>query len=320
MRLDNNEYNLAVSAIFATLNPALNIYLFMTALLLAILASTIIGVIFKYYTIYKIDNFQAIVVNYWTCLFLGSLLNQSIPFSLEVITSAWFKYDIWLGLLFIFGFNIGAISYQKFGIALTAVMQRMSLIITVAVTILCFGESAHWLKIIGILLAISAIYLVNKKSADIIPDGKMKKVLFIFPSLVLLLSAVIEVILFYVEHTQIVQGQYMAFTTHSFGMAAAFGSIVLVPGIITGKFTFGWKNVFAGIILGIPNYFSIYLITLMLSDGFEASVGFPILNVSVLLLSALLAWKIFDEHLSGFNWAGIVFSIIAIVLITLSSL
>jgi drug/metabolite transporter (DMT)-like permease len=292
----------------------------MTALLLAILASTIIGVIFKCFSIFKIDNFQAIIVNYFTCLILGSILNQSIPFSHEVISSAWFKYDIGLGFLFIFGFNIAAISYQKFGIALTSVMQRMSLIITVAVTILYFGESAHWLKITGILIAISAIYLVNKKSADIIPDGKMKKVFFLFPTLVLLLSAVIEVILFYVEHTQIVQGQYMAFTTHSFGMAAIFGSLVFVPGIISGKFIFQWKNVLAGIILGIPNYFSIYLITIMLSDGFEASVGFPILNVSVLLLSALLAWKIFNEHLSKFNWAGIIFSIIAIVLITLSSL
>lgn len=291
----------------------------MIPLVLAILASTIIGVIFKYFDKFGIDNFQAVTFNYLTCLLVGSLLNRSVPFSADVLQADWFTFDLLLGLLFIAGFNFAAIAFQRFGIALTSVMQRMSLIITVGVTILYFHESASWAKVLGILLAITAIFLVNRKSGQIIPDDKPPRIFYFFPLFVLLISAVIEIILFYVEYTGILQDQHLQFTTHGFGIAAVFGLMVLIPGYLTGRLRFKWKHVAAGIILGVPNYFSIYLITLMLKEGIEASVGFPILNVSVLLISALLAWKMFDEHLSRINWTGIIFSMLAIVLIALSS-
>ena len=291
----------------------------MIPLILAILTSTIIGVIFKYFDRFGIDNFQAVTFNYFTCLLTGSLLDQSLPFSRDVLDAPWFTYDLLLGLLFITGFNFAAIAFQKFGIALTSVMQRMSLIITVGVTIIFFRESGTLLKLIGILLAISAIFLVNRKSGQIIPDDKPPRIFFFFPLFVLLISAVIEIILFYVEYTGTLQGQHMPFTTHGFGIAALFGIVILVPGYMTGRFRFKWRHLIAGLILGVPNYFSIYLITLMLREGMEASVGFPILNVSVLLLSALLAWKMFDEHLSKSNWTGIILSMVAIILIALSS-
>ncbi len=291
----------------------------MIPLLLAILASTIIGVIFKFFDNFGIDNFQAVTFNYLACLLVGSLLNRSYPFTADVLQSEWFTYDLFLGLLFIAGFNFAAIAFQKFGIALTSVMQRMSLIITVGVTIIYFHESAPWVKLAGIALAIMAIFLVNRKSGRIIPDDKPPRIYYFFPLFVLVISALIEIILFYVEYTGILQGEHRQFTTHGFGIAAVFGLAVLIPGYAIGKFRFKWKHLLAGFILGVPNYFSIYLITLMLKEGIEASVGFPILNVSVLLLSAILAWKAFDEHLSRANWAGILCSMLAIILIALSS-
>lgn len=249
---------------------------------------------------------------------MGALMQGELPFTTSMISSPWFRYDIVLGVLFIFGFNVGAVSYQLFGIAFTSVMQRMSIILTVAVTIVFFGESAPWLKIIGVLIAISAIYLINqKKDAD--QQISQKKIYIMVPALVLIFTSIIEIVLFVAEHQEIVGQDQMPFTTHAFGMAGIFGLMFLIPGYVTGRFKFNIKHVTAGIILGLPNYFSIYLITVILAKGMEGSVLFPMLNVSILLLSAVIGSWHFHEKLTRKNWMGIVCSMIAIALIALST-
>lgn len=291
----------------------------MLAILGCILTGTVLGVIFTLFRKWEIDNFQAIVFNYFTCLIVGSLLHGSVPFNADVLHSPWFVYDILLGFLFIFGFNIAAITFQNFGVALTTVMQKMSLVLTVLVTVLIFHESTDVLKIVGVIIAVVAIFMVNKLDKGVEKRILQHKYLIIFPGLVLVLSSVIEIILFYVQHTKIVGSDQMPFTTHGFGMAAVYGGLILVIGYVKGRFKFAAKNVYAGILLGLPNYFSIFLVTVILSKGYEASVTFPLLNVSVLILSAIIGWRLFKEKLSPWNWLGIVFAVISIILIAMSS-
>jgi uncharacterized membrane protein len=77
------------------------------------------------------------------------------------------------------------------------------------------------------------------------------------------------------------------------------------------------RHVIAGIVLGIPNFGSIYFILKMLEQGWEGSVFFPINNVGVILLSTAVALIIFKEQLSRLNIIGIVLAILGIVLISL---
>ena len=79
------------------------------------------------------------------------------------------------------------------------------------------------------------------------------------------------------------------------------------------------KNIIAGIALGVPNYFSVHFLLEVLGSGMEGSVAFPINNISIIVLSALLAWLIFSEKLSKINVAGIVLAVVSIVLIAVSS-
>jgi multidrug transporter EmrE-like cation transporter len=73
--------------------------------------------------------------------------------------------------------------------------------------------------------------------------------------------------------------------------------------------------VIAGLVLGVPNYFSIYFIIKALKNGMESSVVYPINHVGTVLFTSFLGVLIFKEKLIPKNYIGIVVAIVAIVMI-----
>ena len=280
-----------------------------------LLVTICIGICFKLFGRWKVNTFNAIVINYTVCLLLGSYLDPDagFPFSPKIIQTPWFKYDILLGLLFISGFNLTAVAIQKAGITLTTMMQRMSLITTVSFTVVVFHERFGWFAFCGLLLALMAIVAINQTGTSISlqKPGKYTPLLF----LVLLLSSAIEIILFFMEKSGLVGEHQMAFTTHGFGCAAIIGWIIMGWLWIKRKNTIARNDIFAGILLGIPNYFSIYLILVMLNQGWKGSIMYPMLNVTVLLLSTIIAVIAFREKLNRLNWIGIGLATLSILTI-----
>ena len=71
-----------------------------------------------------------------------------------------------------------------------------------------------------------------------------------------------------------------------------------------------------GILLGVPNYFSIvYLLKALSTDGMESSTAFTLNNVGIVILSTLFGLFIFKEKLIWKNWLGIVIAIVSILLV-----
>jgi drug/metabolite transporter (DMT)-like permease len=277
----------------------------MIEFLWCIVVTTSIGVGFKLFSRYKVNTFNAIVINYTVCLLLGSLLDPDIglPFTKDIITSDWFWFDILLGFLFITGFNLTAQAIHSSGITLTTLMQRMSLLLTVSFTVIFFKEHFGWLEFCGLVFAVLAIVAINLKKSPTLLKKRSRFPLILIA--VLAMSAAIEILLYYVEKSAIVGEQQMAFTTHGFGVAAILGWIAMGWLWITGKNNLNARDILAGTLLGIPNFFSIYLLLKMLNQGWNGSIMYPLLNVSVLLLSTLIAVFIFHEKLSKINWVGI---------------
>ncbi len=134
---------------------------------------------------------------------------------------------------------------------------------------------------------------------------------------VLLVSAAIELILLYVDRKQIVVDEHYLFTSFGFGFAALAGWIILGYKWIRNRKPIPRQDWIGGVLLGLPNFLTIYLLLLMLGKGWNASVLYPILNVTVLTLITLTAWIVFKEKLRPINWAGIGLAIAAILLIGL---
>lgn len=290
----------------------------MIYLILSILCSTAIVLLFKTLGIGKVQVFPTICLNYIACVICAWITEGQIPINQSSIQEPWFPYALFLGVIFITGFNITAMTVQIFSVTIAAVMQKMSLVLTVIYTILFYQEAVNFLKITGILLALFAIILINWPDKQIQGLSKVKKwYWYLFPAYTLLSSALIEIIFFRVEKMT-GNGADLGFIALIFGIAGLIGNVVLIIGLIRGKIRFGWKEVAAGVSLGIINFGSIYYLLKVIGVGWEGSVVFPINNVSIITLSTVIAILFFKEKLLKINGMGLVCALVAIAFIALS--
>ncbi len=290
----------------------------MLFILLSILSSTAIVLLFKLFRKFQIDTFQAIVFNYLTCVFLGWAALGSFPIQLSSATEIWFPYAMVLGFLFIVSFNIAAVTVQYFGVTLAAIMQRMSLLISVPFAVFSHGESADWFKIIGLFFALLAIIfatLSNAQSGN--QKNKIPKVFWLLPVLILICGGLNEIVLLHVKHIAAADSN-LSFVTFIFATAAIIGTIRLAIMAIRRQSILHKKHAIAGIVLGLFNFGSVYFLLQALDAGWDGSVAFPLNNVAVIALSSGIAWLVLREKLSKVNILGVAMSVLAIVLIALS--
>ncbi len=290
----------------------------MQTLIVCILTNTVIGFIFKMFPKYGVNTLQAIVVNYFVCVAMAGSVLGEFPIISNVHQTEWFPYALFLGFIFIIGFNVTALSFQKFGVTLTTIMQKMSLLLTVPVAIYMYNEEINAWKVFGLIAGLIAIYLTNKpKKSELKNAQNLSKWMVLLPLAVWLIAVCIETVLQYVE-TKILGGMGgLNFVATLFGIAGTLGLILVIAGLISGKLVFSIKNIIAGIVLGVPNFFSIYLIIVAISEGWEGSKFFPYNNISIIALSAIIAYLFFSEKLSKVNVAGVVLAISAIWMISM---
>src|SRR5690606_8296622 len=103
----------------------------MTYLVLSILFSTVLYVIFKLFTRFKINTLHAIIVNYIVALTIGFSVSSIEINPSSIYQSSWFFGALALGFLFIFIFNIMAITAQRNGLSVVSVASKMSLVIPI---------------------------------------------------------------------------------------------------------------------------------------------------------------------------------------------
>ncbi|WP_088324875.1 DMT family transporter [Polaribacter tangerinus] len=286
----------------------------MIFLLLSILFSTGLFVIFKYFGIYKIDVLKAIFVNYIVAFSMGFLLaERKIPIS-EIYLQPWFSGALVLGLLFISVFFVMAITAQKNGVSVTSIAGKMSVVVPVFFGILLYNESVTFLKIIGILIALLAVYLSSVKKEKRESNGTL-----FFPILLFLGSGAIDTLLKYIQVTHVDDRDISIFSGSLFGIAAVFGFTILTFKYLKKKEAFGWKNILAGVVLGVPNYYSIiFLIKALQNKNFESSTLFTINNVAIVIVSTLVGIFMFKETFSLQNKIGVFLAIIGILLVSIA--
>ena len=287
----------------------------MLALALSILSSTLIFVVFKLFTKFKINTLQAIVFNYVTACFCGIIFQKNAVNLVSIPEYSWFPFALALGAIFITVFNLMAITTQRSGLSVVSVATKMSVVIPILFGLVYYKESLGILKIIGIILALVAVYLSSIKAND---GLKIKPSNIIFPVLVFLGSGIIDTAIKYLEGEYIAKDDIPIFSATIYGMAAVLGFFILIFQASNGHFKFQLKNVVGGIALGIPNYFSVYfLVQALRSNIFESSGVFTINNVAIVMISTLLGVVLFREKLLLKNWIGIGLAVVGIILITL---
>ena len=291
----------------------------MIFLALSIIASTLIFVIFRLFASYNINTLQAIVVNYFVACSCGVIGYQNSIELSAIPQYNWFYYTLALGALFIIVFNLMAITTQHNGLSVVSVATKMALVIPIAFGLWYYKEPLGPSKAAGIVLALIAVYLVAvKKDSSII----LQKKNLVFPVLVFLGSGLIDTNLNFLQNDFITDKSLIPlFSSTIFLTAGVIGIMVLVAQKIKGVLVLEFKNIIAGIVLGIPNYFSIYfLVKALRSNLFDSSGIFTINNVGIVIISTLLGIVFFKEQLSVKNWIGITLAVISIALVSLATL
>ena len=231
----------------------------------------------------------------------------------EIPSQPWFLGAFLLGIMFILVFNIMALTSQKNGLSVASVSSKMSVVIAIVFGVWYYNESLSLVKLIGILLALIAVYLSSIKAKNQITQ---KNKAFLYPLLLFFGSGAIDTSLKYVETTYVAEGGVPLFSATIFGCAFILGIIVLLYQKATGTLNFEFKSILGGVLLGIPNYFSIvYLLKALSTKGMESSTAFTLNNVGIVILSTLFGLFIFKEKLIHKNWLGIVIAVISIILI-----
>lgn len=289
----------------------------MISLSLSILFSSMIFVIFKLFDRYKIDVFQAIVFNYFTAFLCGILLygKEWNPEALNDMT--WFYFAVVAAILFISLFILMGLSSQKNGVAITSVAVKMSMAASVLGMIFLYNESVSLMKTLGITLAFAGVVLVSWQGKG--SDSKGKQSLWMLFAL-FFGSGILDLVLNYVQNNALQHLTPSLFSSFGFGMAGIIGLTVFLVQLKMKKTQFAFKNVLGGIVLGIPNYFSIYLLIKSYKDtGWTDSTVLSVINVSIVCISAITGFLIFKEKINPTKGLGIFASLLAIYFLYLAN-
>jgi len=291
----------------------------MWILVACIVLNALIGVIFKLFDRYQIDNLQAIVVNYFVCVLTAAVVIGGNPIPSDLIGQPWFWYALGLGSIFIIVFNLMALTVQNFGVVIATIFQKMSLLAPTLIAILFYGETSNFIKWAGILSSVASIFLLSYQKKDQKgQESHHSGLIWMLPILTFLGSCLIDSALYLVEKQNLAQNGDIGFVASLFLSAAINGFFILCIQVLRKKEVLKFKNLIGGIGLGIPNFFFFFLLLLSLQQGWGGSVVFPVNNVGVLVMAAFFGIILFKERLVPLRIAGFILAILAIILITLA--
>jgi len=284
------------------------IYLF-----LSIIFNAVLFVIIKLFARFNIDALQALVVNYFIAFLVGLFFLDHSLAPKEIISQNWFKGSLILGFVFISTFYATTLTSQRNGLSVASVASKMSVIIPITLGVILYNESLGFIKIIGILLAIIAVYFTSKKET-----GEIQKATnILFPALVFIGAGTIDASLNYLQTHHVPVNQIGLFSTITFFCAFSVGMLTLIFLTIRGKIKFTGRSILGGIALGLPNYFSLYYLVKMLeAKAFQSATLFTIHNISIVLVSTFVGILFFKEKISLRNAFGIGLALFALYLVT----
>ena len=282
----------------------------MIPFILSVLSSTIIFVIFRMFKRFKVDTFQAIVFNYFTAAGIGFAFFGDTWNNLAWEQNSWMTYSLITSFLFISLFFLMGLSSQGNGVASTSVAVKMSMAISIILLVIYYSESPSLAKVTGIILAFISVILVslpNKKNKSLNNHKWMLIVLFFG-------GGALDFVLNYVQENQLNILEPSLFSAISFGIAGCIGVIILSVKLLKGNTKIAFKNVIGGIVLGVPNFFSIYFLLLAYrTTGWTDTTVLALTNVSVVIGTVIIGLIIFKESKTSKKMLGLAIALLAIV-------
>jgi len=287
----------------------------MLLFLLALITSLAILVSFKIFEKIEVSTPHTIVINYLVAFILGYFYQ---PFNFQKLPSFdWFYLSVASGIILSISFFIYSLSIKYFGISITALSGKMSIIIPILIGFFLLGDPVLAHRIMGIIMIFPALYLLLFETKN--DKNKITKLKYlIFPILLFLFTGCNDSI-FKIADTYFLLGDnaniYMYLTN-----AFAISLVVAIIFVLFQKPKFLKKQLFktslAGIELGILNWYSTYFF-LKAIRFLPLTLFIPLFNISFVLLSVILGRILFKEVLNKRKIIGTFIAILSIILLSL---
>lgn len=276
-------------------------------LIASILCSSAIFIIFRLFNRYEVNNLKAIILNYFVAAGFG--LIYSFP-EQNPMNYPWFWNAFFLGFIFIYLFVLMARVTREIGISIASISNKLSVVIPVLFATLFLKEELNLIAWTGIILCLLGTFLAlyNKSSS---------MGFSILPLIIFIGSGALDTFLKYNQQANLSGDQHIWFTSSIFFFAGSFGLIYLL--IKQKRISFQKKELSWGLILGVPNFFSILLILWTLEHFNDQSAKiFPINNLGVVLLASMISFLIFKEKRSSINKFGLILGVVGIAILASS--
>ena len=281
-------------------------------LLIALFFSSCIFITFKYFNRLRINILPAVTTNYLVAAAFGFWGSGDTATLSMIFQQPWVLMSVLTGFSFILTFVVFAISTQRVGVAMTVVSGKMSIVLSVGVGLLVLAEPFGLLKIIGIVAAIVAFFLTNSGRGDV----KVEKKYLYLPALIFFGTGANDILMklsgvYFTDRNEI---QFLAVT---FLTAFSIGAGLLIYQSGRNGVKTGWRDIAAGIFLGVINWYSTYFFIKGLYI-LPISLFIPVFNAALVFIAAVSGYFFFNEKLSAVNRIGIVLALLAIGVIALS--
>lgn len=285
---------------------------------LSIGCTVAVYLLFRVFGRHDIDVLPAIIYNYFTCAVLGHLLAEKpmVVYAQE-IPEAQFYFALLMGAAFICVFYTMGRTTNLIGVSASTIVSRMSMVIPAAYSVIWLGEKLNGMKILGIVVALIAIYFTvspERKNEKGPAEKKRLRLTFIILSFfgVGLVDTLLKISQIHFLGTR----PDITYVGLIYNAAFIAGLIFYLLSGESWKHLLRWKNLAGGIVLGLFNYYGIVFIYKALTESsMGGSIIFPINSVGTVAVSTLMAVILFREKLSYKRLAGLFLALAAIVLI-----
>ena len=295
----------------------------MIYLILAIVFSTGVFVAMRLFERLHLDNHQALMWNYVFASTTGFLMCKQFDTPAQLVAEPWFGLSIVTGFWFIFTYLLMTASTQRSGVTVTSLSSKLSVVLPTLAGVILFHERLNFVATMGIVLALVALVLVvGGKKGDAMKGDAINRVstgngllISLLPVFIFFGTGTGDILMKLTEQRNGSDdmGFMIAFI---YFIALLFGILIVTYDLIRGRSKWQWKSALGGIGLGVINFFSTYSVYNAMRC-FDNVVLFPIYNIGVVSLTALVGWLLFKEKLNWKNYLGLAIAIIAVILITL---
>lgn len=285
-------------------------------LVIATICAAMFSIFFKIFEIRKIDSMQAIFFNYLTAFVLGLIFSFDGTLVSNPLKERWLGPVALLGFIFIAGMVILSKSTERVGVAISTVCSRASMIIPIILSYIFVAGSKkpQWIAVALVVIGMSLAVWTGKDKENVrkfsIMDVLIPLGVFLCFGLSNAINKLIQdrVVVNRAEWPDAMVNRELSLVTACIFL---FASVYGLFSFIRNRHGFQWKNVVGGVLLGIVNYVCTYSLMIAMKT-IDSSILFPVHNLGIVTIGALVGWLHYHEKMRPHQVAGIIVATAAI--------